>query len=175
MIRVCGKEELPVLSNATETLYYKQTLVEKNTLQIKVCNKDICTKISGSPIAEFSRTKDSEKNCLSNELTETTTKNVLKTSSCSAEQEKDHHKSNEVGIQKKSDQNMAAKTFPVSENLLKRMNNIYSTFAKMKNNIADPNLSNIVKHPPISIPMKQTSDGTKIYYICDLPKNVIKG
>lgn len=59
--------------------------------------------------------------------------------------------------------------------IFKRMHHMYSTLPKMKKTTADQQLPSTVNRPPLSIPMRTTSDGTTIYYICDLPKNVIKG
>lgn len=59
--------------------------------------------------------------------------------------------------------------------IFKQMHHMYATLPKAKKLNADQQLSSTANQPPFSIPMRITSDGTTIYYICDLPKNVIKG
>lgn len=58
--------------------------------------------------------------------------------------------------------------------IFKRMHQMYSTLPKMKR-ITAQNSVCTANRPPFSIPMRRTSDGTTIYYLCDLPKNVMKG
>lgn len=183
MIRVRGKEELPVLSDETEISYRKKS-IESNTSPIKVSNKNICSNVSSS-VSQY-LTKESEEKCSLSEtnISKTMSKSVSKRSVCS----KNHPLlSNEEEsfktIKKIESQNECEDTdndenrVTASENIsfLKRMHGIYSTLPKIKKITADQNLPNTVNRPPFSIPMRITSDGTTIYYICDLPKNVIKG
>lgn len=157
LIRVRGKEELPVLSD------FSQNSTESNTLQISV-----------------------EKKCSLSEAN-TSKKNVSKRSVCSknhpllSNEDDENFKANKIETQNEctnkdssEHQVMNASSFIPSENVsfLKR---IYSTLPKMKKITANSNLTTSVNRPPFSIPMRITSDGTTIYYICDLPKNVIKG
>lgn len=52
--------------------------------------------------------------------------------------------------------------------ILKRMHRMYSTLPKIKK-------KDTTKCSPYSIPSRTTPDGTTIYYMCDLSKNLIKG
>lgn len=57
--------------------------------------------------------------------------------------------------------------------ILKGMHRMYSTLPRMKKvHTTQPDAAH---QPPYSIPMRTTPDGTSIYYLCDLSKNVIKG
>lgn len=157
LIRVRGKEELPALSD------YRQKSTESNALQISV-----------------------EKKCSLSEAN-ISKKNVSKRSVCStnhpllSNEDGENFKETKIETQnecasKDNSENQVknARSFLTSENVsfFKR---IYSTLPKMKKITANSNLPTSVNRPPFSIPMRITSDGTTIYYICDLPKHVIKG
>lgn len=58
--------------------------------------------------------------------------------------------------------------------ILKGMQRMYSTLPRMKK-VHTVQQDTAPNQPPYSIPMRTTPDGTTIYYLCDLSKNVIKG
>lgn len=73
-----------------------------------------------------------------------------------------------------SNQSMTMSTHILERHsILKRMQRMYSTLPKMKKTIATN--TDTANCGPYSIPSRTTPDGTTIYYMCDLPKNVIKG
>lgn len=155
LIRVRGKEELPVLSD------YDRKTIENKTSQIS--SEQTCL-VSGANVPK------------------TMSKNVSRRSACSKnhpllsneEKEEENFKPSDIEAQydvmNKDNNENPTTTGNVS--FLKRM---YSTLPKMKKITANSGLPNAVNRPPFSIPMRITSDGTTIYYICDLPKHVIKG
>lgn len=58
--------------------------------------------------------------------------------------------------------------------ILKGMHRMYSTLPRMKK-LHTAQQDTEANQPPYSIPMRTTPDGTTIYYLCDLSKNLIKG
>lgn len=61
------------------------------------------------------------------------------------------------------------------KSILKRMHRKYSTLPKAKKTTIFQDSTHPLNRSPYSIPTKNTPDGTTIYYMCDLSKNVIKG
>lgn len=185
LIRVRGKEELV----ETEIVYRKKSTESKTTSQQINVSNQINNNSSGIEYLEKEET-----NKETNISKTTSSKNMSKRSVCS----KDHPLlTNERSEEKRAGESFNATKIETqnecknrdnsetsqdttarraSENIsfLKRMHNMYSTLPKMKKNSANQNLPTTANGPH-SIPMRITSDGTTIYYICDLPKNVIKG
>lgn len=63
-------------------------------------------------------------------------------------------------------------------NVLKQMHRMYSTLPKMKKSTLlqqQQANTNVINGPPYSIPTRITPDGTTIYYLCDLNKQILKG
>lgn len=73
-----------------------------------------------------------------------------------------------------NNQSMTMSTQPFEKHsIFKRMHRMYSTLPKMKKVTAI--YGDTANCGPYSIPSRTTPDGTTIYYMCDLSKNVIKG
>lgn len=157
LIRVRGTEELPVLSNFSQELTEKHTPKQisesenkKSSRYKTISQRSACS--TNHPLLS----NEDEENC---NTSKSETQNECANKVVDSENEAKHTQS-----------------FLESTENVSFFKRIYSTLPKMKKCAANSNLpTTTVNRPPFSIPMRITSDGTTIYYICDLPKHVIKG
>lgn len=167
-IRVRGKEELPVLSNDTniENTTPMPSLIKEskiNHLSANISTSTHTNVVKPIPKNTISKMSNATKNHPLLQPTEienleaTNTQNDSKTSA--------------TPVAKVNDAFSASK----NNSIFNRMHHMYSTLPKTKKITAGQHLLSTSNRPPFSIPTRITSDGTTIYYICDLPKNVIKG
>lgn len=132
MIRVRGKEELPV---STESIQ-----VDNHTISKHMPKKVICT--DDHPLMDDHKDQ-SKSDCENSNMMRSMTDSMAST--------------------------------PEKVSILKRMHRMYSTLPKIKKTTPLEDTAKSANRPPFSIPTRTTADGTTIYYLCDLSKNVIKG
>lgn len=158
LIRVRGKEELPVTSDKPIECIGKDTNEWKNT------------PANENPTETVGTSQNVHKQMPKKVIC--TNDHPLMTSDKDNESKIDFENSNMM----QSMVNTMTAT-PEKVSILKRMHRMYSTLPKIKRNTkpCDTSATAALNRPPYSIPTRTTPDGTTIYYLCDLSKNVIKG
>lgn len=169
VIRVRGKEELPVYSdksmdNVESPCHSKSNVINQMPIET---SKDI----KYTMLPSTNRTNGM---CIRIENTnQTNVKHVSKIVICT----NDHPLATNIKSDSKTTTKVENKNKNKCDNKSGAMNSsviiapkksatqIYSTLPKMKKITAQA-----INRQPLSIPMRVTSDGTKIYYLCDLPK-----
>lgn len=174
VIRVRGKEELPVPTdqqiedNLQHNYSNKSILTSKDGVSndnqwqksIPSNSKDLSSE--SEPIC--SRKKANSVNIISNSLS----KKIVCTNDHPLLSNKSQDIDTRTNTQNKSQDNEKATIY-------KQMHHMYSTLPRIKKVTAIPSSGDVVNRPPFSIPTRITSDGTTIHYLCDLPKNILKG
>lgn len=175
MIRVRGKEELPA---SEEQIDVKETIHTDNNdaiSSINQCNTYIAMSANTSSASEpIEKTVSSDATKQMPKKVICTDDHPLMSDAKIQPIQSQRENSNEILSLVNSMTNSMTST-PEKVSILKRMHRMYSTLPKIKRNTAHDESANITNRPPLSIPTRTTPDGTTIYYLCDLSKNVIKG
>lgn len=168
MIRVRGKEELPVSSEDRNTEDEAKQLQSNNKINhsINECDSND-EKLKDSYNKQSSQRKD-KINAIQN----------LQKVVCTEDHPLVARASNDSIVDMKTkplDRQKAKKEnvddFNGNCSVFKRMHRMYSTLPRINKSKL---LSPVYRHP-IKIPTRITADGTTIYYLCDLSKEKIKG
>ncbi|XP_031631344.1 uncharacterized protein LOC116345799 isoform X1 [Contarinia nasturtii] len=173
MIRVRGKEELPFTSDVqTEIINSNQRHSngdKKNSSDNNVCNNDD-HKINTPIYNKYSAKQISSKiNCTHNHP-------LIPNVMINNRSAKTVEKTQIQGQRNLFDNNNRPPTVQSFDKtpFHKQINRIYATLPKMKKQKSLQDTVFNANHPPFSIPTRTTPDGTTIYYICDLAKNITK-
>lgn len=165
LIRVRGKEELPV---ASEVLSVGENQLENHKQSSKF--SDESRKIDDQPNSKTLSKRIPNKVLCAND-------HPLKSNETETSDNSERPKTKTGSRDWNGNRSLitststSASTFK-NDSMFKSMNRMYSTLPKMKKITTFENSAN---RPPFSIPKKVTSDGTTLYYLCDLPKHLIKG
>lgn len=176
MIRVRGKEELPVSSEDRNTEHEEKQLQSNNKIKHSVNEYDLNDEqLKDSHNKQSSQRKD-KINAIQNLQKVVCTEDHPLVTRASNESIVDME-TKPLDCQKAKKENIddlngncsMANVEKVS--VFKRMHRMYSTLPRINKSKL---LSPVYRHP-IKIPKRITADGTTIYYLCDLSKEKIKG
>lgn len=165
VIRVRGKEELPVYSD--DRIESVKTVCHKNPIEINRSLDEASCDIECDTVQ--SPNSSNETNTLNEMNRKATLKHLSKKVNCTNDHplvsnaKSDDKTHTTVENNQCDNRNSAMTSSMFAPQTLTTQ--IYSTLPKMKKNTAQP-----TNRQPLSMPTRVTSDGTTIYYLCDLPK-----
>lgn len=165
VIRVRGKEELPVYSE--ERIESVKSPCHKNPIEI---NKSLDEASSDIECDTVQSPNSSNETTALNEINrKASIKHLSKTVNCTNDHPLVSNATNDDQTWTKVENNQCDNRNSAMTSSMTAPKNIptqiFSTLPKMKKNTAQP-----TNRQPLSMPTRVTSDGTTIYYLCDLPK-----